>query len=228
MPFIDGEPKVYEATITFGAETDTDDSTGSVVRDAPPPNVDAVDRAIVELTGPLDQVPPAYSAKQSGGVRAYAAARSGQPLELRPARVIVHRWRILGRDAQSLVTRIECSGGTYIRSLGRDLGRLAGSAAHVSALRRLSSGCFHVRDATSVEALRERRFSLIDMRAGVPSLPAQPLTEGDLARVSNGNSVDATIQGPRAALLAPDGSLAAIANRDGDRWRPATVFSTHD
>jgi tRNA pseudouridine55 synthase len=68
--FVDGEPKVYEAVIGLGTETDTDDATGSVIREASLPSFEAVDRAIALLTGALDQVPPSYSAKQSGGVRA--------------------------------------------------------------------------------------------------------------------------------------------------------------
>src|SRR5205814_1844907 len=79
--FVDGEPKVYDATIVFGHETETDDATGAVTRQAALPATDAVDRAIAALTGPLQQAPPAYSAKQSGGVRAYHAARKGQPLD---------------------------------------------------------------------------------------------------------------------------------------------------
>src|SRR4051812_30841146 len=118
--FVDGEPKIYDATIVFGAETDTDDVTGTVVRRSASPAANAIDDAVEKLTGRIEQIPPAYSAKQSGGVRAYAAARKGTPLELPPASVTVHRWTILSREESSMTVRIECSGGTYIRSLGRD------------------------------------------------------------------------------------------------------------
>jgi tRNA pseudouridine55 synthase len=77
IPYVDGEPKVYEATIRFGAETDTDDLTGDVVREADPPSDVAIAEAIERLTGDIDQVPPAYSAKKVDGVRAYDAARRG-------------------------------------------------------------------------------------------------------------------------------------------------------
>lgn len=222
--FVDGEPKIYEATFVFGSETDTDDATGAVVREAPPPAPQLVDDAIASLTGPLEQVPPDYSAKQSGGVRAYDAARKGRPLDLPASPIVVHRWTVVARNGSSLSARIECSGGTYIRSLGRDLGRRSGSAAHVSALRRVSSGRFSVTDACSLDALRERRYSLLEMRSAIASLPTQSLSTDELGRVAHGNPVGATVPGDRAALIAENGKLAAIALRTGDSWQPTTVF----
>jgi tRNA pseudouridine55 synthase len=222
--YVDGEPKIYETTIAFGSETDTDDVTGAATRSAPPPDDAAIDAAIRSLTGPLDQMPPDYSAKQTGGVRAYDAARKGKPLVLEAARVTVHRWTILSRDASTLTARIECSGGTYIRSLGRDLGRITGSAAHLSSLRRIASGRFDVGDACPLEALREQRYHLLPMRDAIASMPVQTLTPDEVARVSHGNPVIASIDGARGALVAPGGQLVAIANRDGASWQPATVF----
>ena len=222
--YVDGEPKVYETTIAFGSETDTDDVTGTVVREAAPPSAPAVDDAIVALTGALDQLPPAFSAKQSGGVRAYDAARKGTPLRLEPARVTVHRWTILSRDENALTARIECSGGTYVRALGRDLGRLTGSAAHLASLRRIASGRFSVDQATQLDRLRARDYTLLPMREAIASLPVQTLSSDEAARVSHGNPVVATIAGDRAALVEQGGRLAAIAARDGANWQPSTVF----
>jgi tRNA pseudouridine55 synthase len=221
---VDGEPKVYETTIAFCAETDTDDLTGTVTRTAPTPTLSAVDSAIATLTWDVDQVPPDYSAKLSAGVRAYDAARKGTPLLLDPVRIRVHRWEVLSRDDSSLTARIECSGGTYIRSLGRDLGRLSDSAAHLTSLRRLASGPFSVSSATSLDDLRVGRYSLLEMTEGIASLPRQALTSDEAARVSHGNLVPATVTGERAALVDSKGRLSAIAVRIGDAWQPSTVF----
>src|SRR6185437_3947059 len=90
LPYLEGEPKVYDATVALGAETDTDDRTGAVVRTAPAPDRAAVERAMLGLTGEMAQVPPAFSAKQVAGRRAHAAARRGTPLELQPANVTVY------------------------------------------------------------------------------------------------------------------------------------------
>ena len=222
--YVDGEPKIYEATIAFGAETETDDLTGAVVRTAAAPTDQAIDSGLASLTGSIDQLPPAYSAKQSGGVRAYAAARKGTPLELEPVPVTVHRWTILSRDDTSLTARIECSGGTYIRSLARDLGRLTNSAAHLSALRRIASGRFNIDQAVPLEALRDARYSLLPMLDGIASMPKQVLLSDEAERVGHGNPVAATVTGDRAALTTQDGRLVAIATRVGANWQPATVF----
>src|SRR5688500_2733303 len=92
--FIETEPKVYDATIRFGAETDTEDSTGVVIHEAPVPSIARIREVIPALTGQLMQTPPAYSAKSVGGVRAYDAARKGEPLELAPVQVDVSGWTI--------------------------------------------------------------------------------------------------------------------------------------
>ncbi|HMI55297.1 MAG TPA: hypothetical protein VK494_03835, partial [Gemmatimonadaceae bacterium] len=112
--------------------------------------------AIKSLTGTISQVPPAFSAKSVNGTRAYDAARRGEPLDLAAVDVTVHRWEpgALTRDSLSAV--ITCSGGTYIRALARDLGRLTSSAAHLKALRRTRVGLFDVQDSATLESLASR------------------------------------------------------------------------
>ena len=152
--FIVTEPKVYEATIRFGSEMDTDDSTGAVVRSAPLPEAPTVRAAIASLTGDLMQVPPAYSAKSVDGARAYDSARRGEPVQLPPVAVRVHRWDVKEEQHDLIRATITCGTGTYVRALARDLGRAAGSAAHLESLRRTRCGEFDVRDAASLEDLR--------------------------------------------------------------------------
>jgi tRNA pseudouridine55 synthase len=224
LPYVDGEPKVYDATIRFGAETNTDDLTGEVVRTAAPPPHDAISRALGTLTGAIDQVPPAFSAKQVEGRRAYAAARRGEALELPPARVRVDSWTLHGWDGDDLLATIVCAGGTYIRALARDLGRATGSAAHLVALRRVGSGRFSVGDAVSAGAITD-----LALRPAVDALPPVPRVRMDdaaRARVGRGMTIarDATTAGEIAALLDAGGELVAIAARDGDAWQPRVVL----
>jgi tRNA pseudouridine55 synthase len=148
---------VYEATVKFGAETDTDDCTGAVLRESAVPAMETIREAMSGLTGRIEQVPPAYSAKSVGGVRAHEAARLGSPLNLAPVLVDVFDWKILAERGPELDLRIECGTGTYIRSLARDLGRNTGSAAHLTRLRRTRSGSFDVADAVAVDTIRESR-----------------------------------------------------------------------
>ena len=152
--FLDVEPKVYEALIRFGSETDTDDATGTVTRAADTPKSGAVRAAITSLTGAIAQIPPDYSAKSVDGQRAYKAARKGIPLALEPVSVTVHKWETGEQRDDSLFATITCSGGTYIRALARDLGRRAGSAAHLESLRRIAMGSLHVREAMTLDELK--------------------------------------------------------------------------
>ena len=224
LPYLDGEPKVYDARVRFGVETDTDDASGRMIREAPLPIRADVDRAIAGLTGTLDQEPPAYSAKQVAGQRAYDAARRGTPVRLPPTRVTVHSWEVKARTNDTLDVTITCSGGTYVRALARDLGRQAGSAAHLATLRRTRSGPFLVSDACTLDALRDGRCGTLPPLRALSSLALEQLDAASADRAARGNPVDATVSGDRAALLGPNGELVAVAERSGTRWQPRTVL----
>lgn len=223
--YIAAEPKVYEAIVRFGAETTTDDVTGEVTREAGPPQIAAIEAGVARLTGELDQLPPAFSAKKVEGERAYRAAREGREVELRPARVIVHEWRVHEFDGARLRATIRCGGGTYIRALARDLGRLTDSAAHLEALRRTAIGPFDVRDALPLADLPERASeALLPTLRGLPDVPQQRVDDEARRRVASGNAIAAETEGERAALVDADGSLVALAERRGDRWQPRVVL----
>ena len=226
LPYVDGEPKEYEATIRWGRETDTDDATGEVTREsAGSPARERIDAAIATLTGRIEQVPPDYSAKQVGGRRAHAAARRGSPLALAAVPVHVHSWAVREhRDSETDVT-IVCGGGTYIRALARDLGRAANGAAHLSALRRTRSGPFDVSGASSFAELRDGRATLRSPREAIPSLPEQHVSPDDAARIARGMRVEAAFEGERAALVSEKGALLAIAERSGSEWQPRVVLA---
>ena len=224
IPYVEGEPKVYDATIRFGAETDTDDATGAVTREAEPPEHDRVPAAIARLTGEIEQVPPAYSAKKVAGSRAYDAARRGEPLVLAPSRVTVHRWESCAWDGDTLDVRITCSAGTYIRALARDLGRLLESAAHLTALRRIRSGAFSVDDAATMDQITAGAFDPLPLRRAIPSMPVRALADTELTRVIHGNAIAAETDAPRFALVDAAESLVAIADRQGDELRPRLVL----
>ena len=225
LPHLDGVPKEYEATIALGRETETDDLEGSTVREAALPSDLAIAEAIPQLTGTLEQVPPAYSAKRVAGRRAYAAARAGDALVLAPARVTVFGWREVVRSGAELRAVISCGGGTYIRALARDLGRLTGSAAHLSALRRVRSGPFRVADAVSLDTLRAGGATLRPALDALPTIPHVVLGGDDAERVLRGIAVPRSDEGNRAALVdGRSGALVALAEADGARWQPRVVM----
>jgi tRNA pseudouridine55 synthase len=225
LPHLDGVPKEYEATIALGRETDTDDLLGETVRIAAAPSDEAIAEAVTELTGTIEQIPPAFSAKRVAGRRAYDAARAGEALELAPARVTVFGWRELAREGDTLHAVIACGGGTYIRALARDLGRLTGSAAHLSALRRVRSGPFQVRDAFTLAALNDGSAQLRPALDALPTIPHVVLAGDDAERVLRGMTVDRAADAAQAALVdGRSGALVAFAEADGTRWQPRVVM----
>jgi tRNA pseudouridine55 synthase len=225
LPHLDGVPKEYEATIALGRETDTDDLLGAVVAEVPPPSDAAIADAIAQLTGSLEQVPPAFSAKRVAGRRAYQAARAGVALELAPVRVDVFEWRDVVRDGDTLRALISCGGGTYIRALARDLGRLTGSAAHLVALRRVRSGPFRVADAVDVETLRAGRASLRPALDALPSIPHVRVGAEDAERLLRGIAVARADVAAHAALVDDrSGALIAFAEGVGATWQPRVVM----
>lgn len=151
---LQGSAKTYSGTISFGSETDTWDAEGKVVAEAPPPALDAepLGRAVAALSGRIVQQVPAYSAVKLGGKPMYKHARAGaaMPEVRREAEVRWLSWTPRGAELDFV---IECSGGTYIRSLACELGRLLGSRAHLSVLRREAIGNFSVKDAADAARL---------------------------------------------------------------------------
>ena len=225
LPHLDGVPKEYAAVIALGSETDTDDLQGMTVREAEPPSDVAIAEAIAQLTGPLEQVPPAYSAKRVAGRRAYEAARAGEELVLAPAPVQVFAWRHVRREGNRLCATIACGGGTYIRALARDLGRLTGSAAHLVELRRERSGPFHVSAAATLDALRAGQAMLRPALDALPTIPHVQLTGDDAERALRGMSVARADDGAAAALVdGRSGALVAFAEAAGATWQPRVVM----
>jgi tRNA pseudouridine55 synthase len=151
---LQGSAKVYGGTITFGSETDTWDAEGKVVAEAPPPPLDeeSVRRAVAGFSGRIIQQVPSYSAVRRNGTPLYKLARRNEavPEIKREADV---RWLSWAARPPHLDFELECSGGTYVRSIACELGRALGSRAHLSALRRLSIGAFAVKDAVTSERL---------------------------------------------------------------------------
>ena len=229
LPYLAGEPKLYEATFRFGTETDTEDLLGIVTREAPLPDEHAVRAALPAFTGRIEQVPPAYSAKRVDGQRAYEAARAGVSLELKPVTIHVHQWELLAWNGDSCDVRITCGGGTYVRSLARDLGRAVNSAAHVSSLRRTASGVFTVRDAQPVTALRDSPPHLRPPLNAVPHLPVVTLSNDEVHRIRQGLDIAITeepdVHTSHVALVAAaHGGLIALGERIDGRWQPRVVM----
>jgi tRNA pseudouridine55 synthase len=155
VEYIQEMPKHYRATFLLGRTSTTEDIDGEVteLEDAVPPTRERLERIAEEMTGEIEQRPPIYSALKVSGRRAYALARAGQQVELAPRMVRIHCLRIVRYEYPELCLDVACGGGTYVRSLGRDLAERAGTAAVMSALERTAIGRFVVADALEASRL---------------------------------------------------------------------------
>ena len=145
--------KAYTAQIRLGATTPSFDLETEVDQRFPWEHIDShkIEQALLKLSGKQEQMPPLFSAKSVDGKRAYAMARKGKQVELKPQQVHISQLNLLSLDLPDLTLQVDCSKGTYIRSLARDLGSMLGSGAHLTGLRRTRIGPHFVDKATSIE-----------------------------------------------------------------------------
>jgi tRNA pseudouridine55 synthase len=159
LPFLLDADKVYEAVVRFGVETDTLDLTGKVVAEYPLHDLSeaSLQAALPQFRGPIQQVPPMYSALKRDGQPLYKYARAGVTLERAPRSVTIHSLELLRFEAPDRARlRVHCSKGTYIRSLAADLGKQLGVGGHLVELRRTASGPFHIEVALSLDDIGAR------------------------------------------------------------------------
>jgi tRNA pseudouridine55 synthase len=226
--YLVGLPKVYAGVVRLGTTTATDDATGAVL--ATSDGCDTVSEAAIAsammaLTGERDQVPPAFSAKHSGGERAHRLARRGEPVTLAPQRVTVRHFTLEARAGRDLRFRAAVGSGTYIRSLARELGEALGCGAHLSELRRLSVGPFTVEEAVSLEAVRGETPRLLPVLLAVRHLPQAVIDAAARDRVRRGQALEAAFAAGGPVALTCDGDLVAVARPRDGRWQPEVVVT---
>ncbi len=216
-----GDRKGYRATVCFGAASTTDDLEGELTPSSgAAPARASVEAALDGFRGSLSQRPPAYSAIKVAGRRAYAMARAGELVELASRDVTIHRLDLVtwdGSDAERpiAILDVDCSAGTYVRALARDLGESVGSAAYLGALSRTASGPFRLDEAISLDRVRQAAAEgpdalgslLRPIDAGLEALPELTVTDAEVTAISRGQFI-------RAALPPGDGG-APIRVRDG-------------
>jgi tRNA pseudouridine55 synthase len=193
------ENKVYRAKIRFGVVTDTDDLQGKILatKIAGEINLEDVESLIGNFIGKIQQIPPIYSAIQQDGQRLYDLARRGETIEV-PARTVeIHKISILGWEKQEfpeLDLEISCGGGTYIRSIARDLGSKLGVGGTLAALTRTESCGLHLEDSLTIESLnqlvRDDRLTLIPVDRTLAHLPSVTLSSEEAWRWQQGQLID--------------------------------------
>ena len=185
--------KIYEFTIRFGEETDTLDTEGPVIAASDVrPTLAAVEAVLPRFTGPIEQVPPAYSALKVDGQRAYDRARAGEAVELKAREVTIHALTLSGMQGDDVTLVAHVSKGTYIRSLARDIAHALGTCGHVTYLRRIKAGPFTQEQAISLDNLEEAakraslEYLLLPLEAGLDDIPALDLDQTSAQAVRQG------------------------------------------
>lgn len=235
--FYTNSEKAYEGTIRFGFATDTYDADGEPAGAAQPVsfNFDELRAAATRFTGPIEQMPPRFSAKKIHGVPAYKLARKNKDFELKPIQVEISQLEILSFENDRAFFRACVSSGTYMRSLAHDLGQQLGCGAHLEALRRTSVAEFQIQDAHTLEQL-EAAIEIqpisdlfVHPRKLLPAFPSVTATEDNAARIRAGRPLNLP-ELSRAKLVKVflgQTELIAIATRvAGTLFHPGIVFVT--
>ncbi len=238
VPFVMDGRKVYQFTVRWGEERDTDDAEGRVTESsAARPTAADVRTLIPGFSGTIAQVPPRFSAIKIDGERAYDLAREGEVVELEARPVEIHRLELVEMpDPDHAVLSAECGKGTYVRALARDMGRALGCFGHVSALRRTGVGPFredHAIDLDRLQAAAGDAAALAAMlqpvAAGLTSLPALSVSRADAARLARGQAV--LLRGRDAPIVqgfvavSTQGDLIALAEAAEGELRPRRIFN---
>ncbi|MEO5921830.1 MAG: tRNA pseudouridine(55) synthase TruB [Pseudolysinimonas sp.] len=222
LTYLVGLGKRYRATIRLGAATDTDDAEGGQISTADTSGItrDQIDAAVAPLTGDIQQVPSTFSAIKVGGRRSYDRARAGEDVVLEPRSVTVSRFDVLGEtrvassaqggECTDLDVMVECSSGTYIRALARDLGTALGVGGHLTALRREAIGGFEVQDAVQLGAIDAGALRSPAAIAGT-LFPTASLDASQATDLTHGKRVRLDIaDAPVVAAVTADGRLAGL------------------
>ncbi|MBJ2121258.1 tRNA pseudouridine(55) synthase TruB [Arthrobacter sp. MSA 4-2] len=233
LTYIVGTDKTYTATIRLGQSTITDDAEGeitggSIAAAITPEDISA---GVLALTGTISQVPSSVSAIKVKGQRAYARVRSGEDVQLEARSVTVSRFevhdirRVNGGRQQDVDVTVECSSGTYIRALARDLGTALGVGGHLTALRRTRVGPYTIEQASTLDQLAEKLTLLELDDAGRALFPVRELSAAEADDVSHGRKIPAGQDGGPVAAYSPEGTLVALLENRGQDARALLVFA---
>ena len=226
MQFLSGLDKTYEATIRLGASTSTDDAEGELgqAQDASKISSDELAREIFKLTGNIEQVPSSVSAIKVDGKRAYDLVRAGEEVVLKSRSVTVSRFEVIGEPSVvgkylDINVEVDCSSGTYIRALARDLGDALGVGGHLTALRRTRIGAFEVSSASDISQEPTLVKNVEVLKTLMPEVAISPQQEIDLR---HGKRLALEIAGMSCATA--NGRLVAVIEPAGSEAKSAVVF----
>ena len=224
--------KQYAFTIRFGEETDTLDAEGEVIAtSAVLPTAGQVQAILPRFTGKISQIPPAYSALKIEGKPAYAHARAGEQVELKPRSVTIHDLQLVSDSANEASLLATVSKGTYIRSLARDIALALGTVGHISYLRRTRAGPFGLEQAVSLDFLTEtakaRQLTrvVLPLTAALDDIPALPVTSRQAELLRHGQRLVGIPAPPGLRLATLEETPVALVEATADGLRVVRGFN---
>ena len=224
--------KQYAFTIRFGEETDTLDAEGEVVaRSVVMPTAEQVAAVLPSFTGRISQVPPAYSALKIDGKPAYARARAGEEVEIKPRNVTIHELRLISDSANDASLLATVSKGTYVRSLARDIALALGTVGHVTYLRRTRAGPFGLEQAVSLDFLtetakaRQLDGAVLPLEAALDDIPALPVTSRQAELLRHGQRLVGIPATPGLRLATLEGTPVALVEATADGLKVVRGFN---
>jgi tRNA pseudouridine55 synthase len=235
IPYITDALKCYRFRVTLGAQTDTDDASGSVIKTSDQRPTDAeIEAALQAFRGDISQVPPQYSAVKVDGDRAYDLAREGEQMDLAARPLWVESLIVIARpDPDHVELEMVCGKGGYVRSIARDLGLALGCLGHVQWLHRTWSGPFDAEQGVTMEQVEaEAKTEALDARLlplelGLQDLPEFPATPEGATRLRNGNPgmVIANADWGTEGWASLNGQAIAVGHYQGGELHPSRVFN---
>lgn len=233
VPFLMDATKDYAFSITWGAETTTDDKEGEqILISAFRPDAESIRTHLASFRGRIMQVPPKFSAIKLDGKRAYDLARQNQDVELKSRPVDIHSFELIHHDGDVSHFHATTGKGAYIRALGRDLARAMGGAAHISALRRLRVGPFDENKAISLDFLKDIAHSaalmksLLPLESALDDIPGLILSENEAERLQHGQQIDVPKASEDQIILGMFGDIpVALIQASHGKGQPIRVFN---
>jgi tRNA pseudouridine55 synthase len=224
--------KAYAFTVSWGAATSTDDAEGEIIATSDVrPAADAITAMLPRFTGPIDQVPPAYSALKVDGERAYARARAGETFTLATRHVSIHSLKLLEATPDSATFAAEVSKGTYIRSLARDIAQALGTHGHVTMLRRTRAGAFRLEDSITLDKFESLvqgaalEQALLPLMAGLDDIPALAIDPDEAAALRQGRRLSGHPASPGTYLACLGSVPVALVEVDQSMVRVVRGFN---
>ncbi len=231
VEYLVGQSKVYEATIRLGQTTNTYDAEGEVLQERPlsfTPH--QLESALDQFRGPIEQIPPMFSAIKQNGQPLYKLARQGKEVARKARPVTIHELSVLAWEEPHLTVRVACSSGTYIRSLAYDLGEVLECGGHITQLQRTAIGEFTLQMAVSLDDLTPENFAshLLPLDTAVSHFPRLDLSTSEATDLLNGKLIsrqaDHFAENSLVRMYNPQATFIGLATAIEGQWRAKKMF----